>query len=144
MSVSDEMKKPAPFCWRAGSCVRQSPLFRREPGYRKHRAITLVAMRSRKPPSQTWRTFLENHAKQLVSVDFFTVPTIRFFGCSLRQPHFVQQRMKAWIGVKIVKQWINSYPHHPDGLVFQRFLEPVESCIFVTEAEFIYGDKIRS
>jgi hypothetical protein len=35
-------------------------------------------VRSLKPPSQTWRTFLENHAKQLVSVDFFTVPTIRF------------------------------------------------------------------
>jgi hypothetical protein len=33
---------------------------------------------SRKPPSQTWRTFLENHVKSLVSVDFFTVPTIRF------------------------------------------------------------------
>src|SRR5437762_11692128 len=29
----------------------------------------------RKPPSQTWRTFLENHGKNLVSVDFFTVPT---------------------------------------------------------------------
>ena len=28
----------------------------------------------RKPLSQTWRAFLENHAKQLVSVDFFTVP----------------------------------------------------------------------
>jgi hypothetical protein len=27
---------------------------------------------------QTWRTFLENHAQQLVSIDFFTVPTIRF------------------------------------------------------------------
>jgi hypothetical protein len=35
-------------------------------------------VRSRKPPSQTWRTFLENHAQQLVSIDFFTVPTIRF------------------------------------------------------------------
>jgi hypothetical protein len=32
----------------------------------------------RKPPSQTWRTFLENHVTSLVSVDFFTVPTIRF------------------------------------------------------------------
>jgi putative transposase len=35
-------------------------------------------LRGRKPPSQTWRTFLENHAQQLVSIDFFTVPTIRF------------------------------------------------------------------
>jgi putative transposase len=32
----------------------------------------------RKPPSQTWRTFLEKHVKSMVSVDFFTVPTLRF------------------------------------------------------------------
>jgi len=31
-----------------------------------------------KPPSQTWRTFLENHVKQFVSVDFFVVPTVSF------------------------------------------------------------------
>jgi len=35
-------------------------------------------VRHRKPPSQTWRTFLENHVKTMVSVDFFTVPTINF------------------------------------------------------------------
>ena len=35
-------------------------------------------VRKRKPPSQTWRTFLENHVKTMVSIDFFTVPTIRF------------------------------------------------------------------
>jgi transposase InsO family protein len=35
-------------------------------------------VRHRKPPSQTWRTVLENHRKSLVSVDFFTVPTLRF------------------------------------------------------------------
>ena len=32
----------------------------------------------RNPPSQTWRTFLENHLHSTVSEDFFTVPTIRF------------------------------------------------------------------
>ena len=31
-----------------------------------------------RPPSQTWRTFLDNHVQSLVSVDFFTIPTIRF------------------------------------------------------------------
>ena len=31
-----------------------------------------------KPPSQTWRTFLDNHVGQLVSVDFFTVRTVWF------------------------------------------------------------------
>jgi transposase InsO family protein len=34
-------------------------------------------VRRRKPPSQTWRTFLENHVKTMVSVDFFTVPTFQ-------------------------------------------------------------------
>jgi transposase InsO family protein len=35
-------------------------------------------VRCRQPSSQTWRTFLQNHVSQLVSIDFFTVPTIRF------------------------------------------------------------------
>jgi putative transposase len=35
-------------------------------------------VRSRKPPSPTWRAFLANHVKDLVSVDFFVVPTVTF------------------------------------------------------------------
>ena len=35
-------------------------------------------VRRRTPPSQTWKTFLDNHLKTLVSVDFFVVPPIRF------------------------------------------------------------------
>ncbi len=35
-------------------------------------------VRSRRPPSPTWRAFLENHVKDLVSVDFFVVPTVTF------------------------------------------------------------------
>jgi transposase InsO family protein len=40
--------------------------------------VSKYLVRRRKPPSQTWRTFLQNHLQSLVSVDFFTVPTIRF------------------------------------------------------------------
>src|SRR3954447_13305736 len=40
--------------------------------------VAKYMVRHRKSPSQTWRTFLENHMKTMVSVDFFTVPTIRF------------------------------------------------------------------
>src|SRR3989449_5100675 len=36
----------------------------------------LRTIRSR-PPSQTWKTFLRNHLGEIVSVDFFTVPTVR-------------------------------------------------------------------
>src|SRR5262249_1070561 len=35
-------------------------------------------VRNPKPPSQTWRTFLDNHISQLASVDFFTVHTVWF------------------------------------------------------------------
>jgi putative transposase len=34
--------------------------------------------RPRKPPSQTWRTFLANYRKDIVSSDFFVVPTVFF------------------------------------------------------------------
>jgi hypothetical protein len=41
-------------------------------------SVAKYMVRGRKPPSQTWRTFLWNHFQTMVSVDFFTVPTIRF------------------------------------------------------------------
>jgi putative transposase len=40
--------------------------------------VSKYMVRHRKPPSQTWRTFLKNHAKDIVSIDFFTVPTATF------------------------------------------------------------------
>ena len=40
--------------------------------------VSKYVVRVRKPPSQTWRTFLTNHVQTLVSVDFFTVPTVTF------------------------------------------------------------------
>jgi transposase InsO family protein len=41
-------------------------------------AVSKYMVRHRKPPSQTWRSFLDNHVKDLVSVDFFTLPTATF------------------------------------------------------------------
>ena len=35
-------------------------------------------VRLRKPPSQTWRTFLDNHVPYIVACDFFTLPTATF------------------------------------------------------------------
>jgi putative transposase len=40
--------------------------------------VSKYMVRQRKPPSQTWQTFLNNHIKDLVAVDFFTVPTVSF------------------------------------------------------------------
>ena len=40
--------------------------------------VAKYMVRQRKPPSQTWRTFLNNHVPQLVATDFFVVPTVTF------------------------------------------------------------------
>ena len=34
-------------------------------------------VRSRKPPSPTWKAFLKNHIKDIIAIDFFVVPTVR-------------------------------------------------------------------
>src|ERR1700730_13609288 len=39
------------------------------------RTVSRLLPRRRKPPSQTWRAFLNNHVEDLVSIDCFTVPT---------------------------------------------------------------------
>jgi putative transposase len=40
--------------------------------------VAKYMVRHRNPPSQTWRTFLANHIKDIVSADFFVVPTATF------------------------------------------------------------------
>ena len=41
-------------------------------------SVSKYMVRRRRPPSQSWRAFLDNHMKSMVSVDFFTVPTVGF------------------------------------------------------------------
>jgi putative transposase len=41
-------------------------------------AVSKYVVRHRRPPSQTWRTLLHNHLGNLVTVDFFVVPTVLF------------------------------------------------------------------
>jgi transposase InsO family protein len=47
-------------------------------GIKVSEASVKYMVRSPKPPSQTWRTFLDNHVSQLASIDFFTVHTVWF------------------------------------------------------------------
>jgi hypothetical protein len=49
--------------------------------------VSKYMKRARKPPSQSWSTFLANHHEAIAAVDFFTVPTVTFkihrlFTCS--------------------------------------------------------------
>jgi hypothetical protein len=38
----------------------------------------IICQHNHKPPSQTWKTFIQNHMMDMVAVDFLVIPTIRF------------------------------------------------------------------
>jgi len=40
--------------------------------------VSKYMIRHHRPPSQSWRTFLDNHTKESISLDFFVVPTATF------------------------------------------------------------------
>ena len=40
--------------------------------------VAKYMVKGRRPPSQSWKTFLRNHAEGIASVDFFVVPTVAF------------------------------------------------------------------
>jgi hypothetical protein len=40
--------------------------------------VAKYRIRIRKPPSQTWKSFLRNHSKDIVAIDFFVAPTVTF------------------------------------------------------------------
>ena len=40
--------------------------------------VAKYMLRRRRPPSQTWRTFLANHVGQVMAADFFVVPTATY------------------------------------------------------------------
>ena len=43
-----------------------------------HHGAVKYMMRRRCPPSQSWRTFLRNHAEAIAAIDLCVVPTVSF------------------------------------------------------------------
>src|SRR6266481_74035 len=65
--------------------------------------------RGRRPPSQGWKTFLDNHADGIASMDLFVVPTISFrllYGLLLLHH---DRRQILWLGVTAhpTAEWIS-------------------------------------
>lgn len=106
-------------------------------------AVSKYMVRHRKPPSQSWRTFLKNHAKDIVSVDFCTVPTATFrvlyvfvilSNARRRIVHFnvTDSPTASWIGQQVVEAfpW-DTAPKYlirdRDGKFGDEFVHRVES-----------------
>jgi transposase InsO family protein len=61
--------------------------------------VAKYMVRRRGPPSQTWRTFLSNHAPDIAAIDLFVVPTISFgllYGLVIIR---IARRHLVWVNV---------------------------------------------
>ena len=102
------------------------------------RTVFRLMPKHRKPPSQTWKAFGNDHLQELVSIDFFTVPTVTFrvlFGFVVLSPdrrraaHFniTEHPTALWTGQQIVEAF-------PDEMS-PRYL--------LRDRDKIYGDSFR-
>ena len=88
-------------------------------GYEASKAtVDKYRVRHRQPPSQTWRTFLDNHLADIVAVDFFTVPTatFRILFCFIVLRHHRRMVVHFNVTANPTAQWtaqqvVEAFPH---------------------------------
>jgi putative transposase len=95
------------------------------------------------PPSQTWRSFLENHARDIVAIDFFVVPTatLRVLYVFLVMSHDRRRILNFNVTTSPSAQWttqqiVEAFPydsapryvlHDRDSIFAKSFARRVES-----------------
>jgi transposase InsO family protein len=92
----------------------------------------------RKPPSQTWRTFLDNHLGSMASIDFLTVPTATF--------HVLYVFLVLSHDRRRVVHW--NVTSHPSAQwtaqqIVEAFLEHTAPEHMVRDRDGIYGEQFR-
>jgi putative transposase len=94
--------------------------------------------RHRRPPSPTWRAFLENHLKELVALDFFVVPTATFgvlFGLVVLAHH--RRRVVHFNATA------NPTAEWTARQLIQAFPEETAPRFLVRDRDKIYGEQFR-
>ena len=100
--------------------------------------IDKYRIRPRKPPLQTWNTFLDNHAKDIAAIDFFTVPTatFRILSCFVVLRHYRRMVVHFNVTAHPTARWtaqqiVEAFPYDETP----RFL--------LRDRDSIYGDYFR-
>jgi putative transposase len=106
--------------------------------------VAKYMVRHRNPPSQTWRTFLDNHVSELVSVDFFT-------GAPAAVPTATYRVMYVFIVLRHERREIVHFnaTYHPTAKwTGQQIVEaiPFDSAprYLLHDRDSIYGKRFRS
>lgn len=103
------------------------------------RTVSRILRTIKRPPSQTWKTFLRNHVGDIVSIDFFTVPTIRLRVLFVFLVIEHQRRKVLHFGVT----------EHPTAewaaqQVVEAFSERTAKRFLIRDRDSIYGQAFRS
>jgi len=108
-------------------------------GYEVSKAtIDKNKIRHRKPPLQTWRTFLDNHVRDLVAVDFFMVPTatFRILFCFIVLRHHRRVVVHFNVTAHPTAEWTAQQ-------VNEAFPEDQAPRFLIRDRDSIYGDFFR-
>ena len=102
------------------------------------RTVSRLMPKRRKPPSQSWRAFLANHVNELISIDFFTVPTATFRALFVLVVLAHQRRRVLHFNVT----------EHPTALwagqqIIETFPEDTAPRYLLRERDKIYGEEFR-
>jgi transposase InsO family protein len=98
--------------------------------------------KSGRPPSQSWRTFLQNHAGAIAALDFFVVPTVTFRLLYVlvvitherrKVVHFniTDEPTAAWTAQQI----INAFPYDTAPKYLLRDRDSIYGAVFVQRLE---------
>jgi putative transposase len=102
------------------------------------RTVSRILRTVKRPPSQTWNTFLKNHIGEIAAIDFFTVPTIRLRVLFVFLVIEHQRRKVLHFGVT----------EHPTAewaaqQIVEAFSERDAKHYLLRDRDSIYGDKFR-
>jgi putative transposase len=103
------------------------------------RTVARLMPTRKKPPSQTWRAFLDNHISELVSIDFLTVPTATF------RVLFVLVVL-AHLRRRVIHFNVTE---HPTALwtaeqIIQAFPDGTEPRYLLRDRDRVYGEEFRA
>ncbi len=108
-------------------------------GYEASKAtVDKYRVRHRKPPSQTWRTFLDNHVRDIVAVDFFTVPTatFRLLFCFIVLRHHRRMVVHFNVTTHPTAEWTAQQ-------IIEAFPEDQTPRFLIRDRDSIYGEYFR-
>jgi putative transposase len=102
------------------------------------RTVSRILAIVKRPPSQTWRTFLKNHVGGIVATDIFTVPTVglRVLFVFLVFAHERRRVLHFGITEHPTSQWVGQQ-------VVEAFADTDAARYLVRDRDGAYGDEFR-